>query len=104
MLVLDNTGKIFSCGWNASGELGNDSNLNCTQLQAIDSNYFNNEKIVKISTGWNTSGAVTETGDLYVWGSNSMDQLGFQYKKLVRVPTKLNLPENQRVKDIAMGM
>lgn len=103
-MFLDNTGKIFSCGWNANGQCGNNSDLNCPQFQAIDSNYFNNEKVVKISSGWNTSAALTETGDLYVWGSNSMNQLGFQNKKLVRVPTKINLPEHQRVKDVAMGM
>lgn len=103
-MILNNCGKIFSCGWNSNGQLGNNSDINCPQLQAIDSNYFNNEKIVKISAGWNTSAALTETGDLYVWGSNTMNQLGFQHKKLVRVPTKLNLPEHQRVKDIAMGM
>lgn len=102
--MLNNLGKIFACGWNADGQLGRSTYVNCHEFKAIDSNYFNNEKVVKISSGWNTSGAVTENGDLYVWGSNSMNQLGFKDKKVVRVPAKLNLPEHQRVKEIAMGM
>lgn len=104
VLILDNNGKVFACGWNQNGQLGNKSDENTSQLITIESNYFNNEKIVKISSGWNSSAALTENGDLYVWGSNVQNQLGFQHVKWVRFPTKLNLPEQQKVKEIAMGM
>lgn len=71
-LILDNSGHVFCCGWNAKGQLGlTDDSLKFVQIEILKG-----FKVVQICCGWDFSTAVTDCGKLFVWGNNSYTQLG----------------------------
>lgn len=100
-LLLDNTGRVFSCGWNDKGQAGL-SNAS-SHFQRLD--YLEGEKIIDVSCGWDSSMALTEDGRLFAWGSNSHGQLGM---KQVAVGAKVEKPSrvdlDVPVQRISMGL
>lgn len=105
-LILDDRGRIYSCGWNDRGQagLGLDSDKVIFKFREIRG--LENEPVKDIACGWNSSVALTESGQVYVWGSNSHGQLGIRSRKDFqdfREPTKLDyLPE--AIKGVSMGL
>ena len=73
-LFLDSDGKIYSCGRNASGELGLGDTDNKTTPQHIT--FLNNIRITDIAAGYSTSLALTNNGKVYAWGYNENGELG----------------------------
>ena len=73
-LFLDSDGKIYSCGRNASGELGLGNTDNKTTPQHIT--FLNNIRITDIVAGYSTSLALTNKGKVYAWGYNANGELG----------------------------
>lgn len=71
-LLLDDEGKLFSCGWNCRKQLGYEKESHTFQrvwsLSGI--------KFTNIACGWDFSCGVTDDHFLFVWGSNSHGQLG----------------------------
>lgn len=104
VMILDQNGRLYGCGWNAKGQLGlcntNDSNI-IKPLLKTDS------QIVDIFCGWDSTAAIDENGQLYVWGSNAFDQLGFSANfidNMFTFPMLLNLPMNEKAKKVCFGL
>jgi RCC1 and BTB domain-containing protein len=98
-LVLLESGEVYAFGYNGSGELGLDNNVN----QSIPSlvNGFNSEKVKAISCGSNHSLALTESGLLFSWGANSYYQLGLTGHQ--SIPSKVNFTDGVIIKKIVCG-
>lgn len=80
-MVLSQDGKVYTVGSNATGQLGH-SEIEAHRLNVlgdfkqIEQSYFNNEKVIDITSCEQTSFALTESGDVYSWGYNNYSQLG----------------------------
>jgi hypothetical protein len=68
------TGKIYSWGSNAGGQLGNDTTVNSNFPSEI---YGDGSNWIIASVGEQQAGSVNEDGFVYMWGQNDKGQLGF---------------------------
>ena len=78
-LALDENGEVWGWGYNAFGQLGDNSTTSRNVPTKIPRSRFNNNDVVAIwafgnRTGW--SAAVDSTGTLWMWGYNANGQLG----------------------------
>ncbi|PKL30786.1 hypothetical protein CVV43_05370, partial [Candidatus Saccharibacteria bacterium HGW-Saccharibacteria-1] len=75
--ALDSEGKIYSWGYNASGQLGNNSTTNSTiPVQVADSGVLSGIVVKSISAGDGFVLALGSDNKIYSWGLNSYGQLG----------------------------
>ena len=77
VLALDNEGHVWAWGWNAYGQLGNNSTNYSSlpvQVQAGEQNPSHPEyalsDIIYIDAGWYYSTAIELNGRVWVWGEN----------------------------------
>lgn len=61
---LTSTGKVYACGLNVDGELGNGTFTN----SKVPVEVAGLSDVVAISAAWQSSGALTATGQAYTWG------------------------------------
>jgi len=77
--ALDNTGRVWTWGYNGYGNLGHGNTSNYSTPTVIPQEYFHDKKIVDCwMSGYNyqSSYAQTEDGEIYSWGYNGYGQLG----------------------------
>ena len=70
--VLDSEGKVYSCGYNANGEVGDGTTTQRNAFLRVGTL----ENIVTIFTSAYTAWALRKDGNLYGWGWNATGQLG----------------------------
>ena len=75
VLVLTDQGRMFACGWNGFGQLGNGTNTTQNTFVEIGAGTIW-AKIYAIGSSYGHSFAITTEGDLYAWGFNALGQLG----------------------------
>lgn len=76
-IALSESGKIFTWGWNAFGQLGNGTNLNSSVPVMVDTNgVLKGKKVIKVVSGAYHNLALTSDGLLISWGRNFNGQLG----------------------------
>ncbi|XP_058802630.1 secretion-regulating guanine nucleotide exchange factor [Phymastichus coffea] len=101
-LLLDNAGRVFSCGWNNKGQAGVTNASSHFQRMAV---VPEGEEIVDIACGWDSSMALTKSGELFTWGSNSHGQLGLTHAAIGAKVNKLSKVEFAKpVQRISMGL
>ncbi|XP_076635740.1 secretion regulating guanine nucleotide exchange factor [Colletes latitarsis] len=76
-LILDNDGRVYSCGWNNKGQAGFPVNEDTLSFREIGGK-LKGERIVDVACGWDCSAALTIGGTLFLWGANHFGQLGKQ--------------------------
>ena len=76
-IVLDNTGKVYTWGYNQDGQLGDGSNTNRNTPICISEleNDLKGKSIVKIYP-YNPVIVLDNKGKVYTWGNNNSGQLG----------------------------
>jgi len=72
-ILLDNTGRIYCCGDNTSGQCAVDINIkNDKVLTPIRVGYdLEHRKIKQIRIGGSHTGCITEDDEYYLWGTNA---------------------------------
>lgn len=61
------------------------------------------QRVVKVASGQNDGAAITAAGRLYMWGPNDHGQLGLADRQQRRKATRVPLPADLRVRDVAIG-
>ena len=68
-IVYTTDGNVFSWGWNASGQLGDGTQINRASPVAVNmSDVLRDKTIIAVYTGGNHSVALDSFGKLYSWG------------------------------------
>jgi alpha-tubulin suppressor-like RCC1 family protein len=76
-LVLTSTGRLFTWGYNDSGQLGNGSESNSSSPTLVNfTGLLSGETLQHVGAGAYHSFVVTSTGRLFAWGFNGSGQLG----------------------------
>jgi alpha-tubulin suppressor-like RCC1 family protein len=78
-LATSSLGKVFTWGYDGSGQLGNGTNGDSSSPENITANFddlYANEKVSTISSGGSHSIALTTLGKVFAWGKNDYGQLG----------------------------
>jgi alpha-tubulin suppressor-like RCC1 family protein len=89
-LAVTSTGAVYAWGYNASGQLGNNSTITSTVpvLVALPTGV----KAKAIGAGDSHSLAVADNGSVYAWGANNFGQLGNGTTTESKVPALVQLP------------
>jgi hypothetical protein len=88
-LALTESGKVFACGDNTYGQLGNSELTSSATWIEVN---FPGTKIVSAAAGADHNLAVDENGGVWVWGRNNYGQLGKGTRtKAEGTPSELNL-------------
>lgn len=61
------------------------------------------QHVVKVASGQNDGAAITAEGRLFMWGPNDHGQLGLADRQQRRKATRVPLPADLRVRDVAIG-
>lgn len=104
LMILDDAGRLFACGWNGKGQLGLCDTVDSHVVKALPKLQA---PIVDIACGWDSTAAIDASGNLYVWGSNAFNQLGFSANFIdtkFTIPMLLNLPVNEKVTKVSFGL
>jgi alpha-tubulin suppressor-like RCC1 family protein len=83
-------GKLYSCGTNASGELGNGNTVAAKKPVRVVG--LPKESIRILVSSWEDSGALLSDGVFYDWGYNAANQLGSDSGEDSAVPVRVALP------------
>ncbi len=76
-IALTTDGDVYSWGYNAQGQLGDNTTSNRYSPVAVYSGgAISGKTIVAISSGASTSGVIDDSGAVYGWGNNQYGQLG----------------------------
>ncbi len=99
-LFLSKTGKGYSIGQNAYGQLGNGdysaSENNVVKIKSIEGS-TELQNIIKLEAGDGYSVAILKDGKLLEWGANRAGQLGIEQSK---VEETCNIKENEHVSSL----
>lgn len=88
-VILNTDGRVYSCGHNAHGQVGNGEISDSVPTFYHVPFRF---KIVSTAIGYKHTLVVSESGELWGWGDNSYLQLGIDYHLLqnTSIPVRIN--------------
>ncbi len=92
-------GKLFACGANSSGELGDGTMISSANPVRVVG--LPDESIRSIGSSWENSGAVMADGSYYDWGYNHADQLGNGTTTNSDTPVRVPLPA--KIRQLSLG-
>ena len=92
-------GKLYACGGNTAGELGDGSTAPSTRPVAVVG--LPKESIRAIGSSWENSGALMADGSYYDWGYNNAGQLGNGTTTNSDTPVRVNLPT--KAEQVSLG-
>ncbi|XP_074604950.1 nucleoside diphosphate kinase isoform X1 [Brevipalpus obovatus] len=102
ILLLTESGKIYSYGRGSKGQLGHENLDDCFEQQK-EIEALSGLKIMAISAGGWHSLALSEFGDVYAFGWNEHGQLGIGTDEMIKaIPTLINI-ENINFISIGCG-
>jgi len=104
--AISSSGRIFTWGANASGQLGDGTIFNKTLPTDISANFNTetDEKVELISLGYVHSAALTNQGRVFTWGNNAYGQLGDGTNSFRVSPVNITDNFNFASDELAMGI
>ncbi|XP_067645705.1 probable E3 ubiquitin-protein ligase HERC4 [Eurosta solidaginis] len=101
-IFLTADGKVYTCGYNQFGQLGQPEMSSSGQPQLVLD--LGNNVITEINTGARHSLALSEWGQVFSWGHNDYGQLGLpDATEIVRTPKIIKKLATQTITQIATG-
>ncbi|KAI1722982.1 regulator of chromosome condensation (RCC1) repeat domain-containing protein [Ditylenchus destructor] len=100
LVILDDSGKVYTCGSGNHGELGHGSLDSLHNPLLVESLLESGMRIVDIAAGGWHSCALTDDGDVYGWGWNKCGQLGFSPTEFTIQPVPYPFDIDQRVTSV----
>lgn len=73
--VVTDTGRLYTWGYNGSGQLGYGNTTNSSIPVEVPLSHFDDESIEDIEMGFQFATAITSSATLYTWGQNNDGQL-----------------------------
>jgi uncharacterized repeat protein (TIGR02543 family) len=107
--VLTSLGRIFTFGYNDTGQLGDGTLVNKSTPIDITSqfNLIQDESIIEIFSGGSHIVGITSSGRLFTWGKNSSGQLGdgtlINKSTPIDITSQLNLIQDESIIEISLG-
>lgn len=89
-IIITNDFKLYSCGLNNYGQLGNGLNINTNIPILMNIENFNNHKPISGSCGYYHTCILDNSGNIYTCGLNDNGQLGLNTYLNVSTLSKLN--------------
>ena len=83
-------GKVYACGGNTGGELGNGTTVSSTRPVLVLG--LPKQPVRSLQSSWENSGALMADGSYYDWGYNAADQLGNEATTNSDTPVLVRLP------------
>jgi alpha-tubulin suppressor-like RCC1 family protein len=104
-IFTDSTGKVYTCGYSVSGQLGHNNTTQYTVPTLIQYFVTNNITITNASGGENHSIFLDSTGKVYSCGTNINGRLGHNNTTQYRVPTLIQyfVTNNIIITNVACG-
>ncbi|XP_076244530.1 secretion regulating guanine nucleotide exchange factor [Calliopsis andreniformis] len=102
-LILDNRGRVYSCGWNNRGQTGFPVNEDVLSFRKIEGK-LKDKIIVDVVCGWDCSAALTIGGSLFLWGSNCFGQLGKHPSNLQWTNEPFEVAIDRRINRVSIGL
>ena len=99
--ALTAEGKAYCWGWNANGQLGNNSTTNSSTPVAVQMPA--GVSFQSIAAGYFHTCALTTEGKAYCWGVNGYGQLGNNSTADSRIPVAVQMPAGVSFQSIAAG-
>eukprot|EP01084_Bolivina_argentea_P243421 408077_1 len=100
--ILDDKGRVYSCGYNGQGQLGHGDTTNITNWKMIDA--VKNMKVIQIATAYRNCFMLQDDGSLYSVGYNGHGQLGLGNTTDTTTVTKIPFFNNIKIIQIACGV
>ncbi|MDP2426236.1 MAG: InlB B-repeat-containing protein, partial [bacterium] len=103
--ALTESGKVFTWGFNSSGQLGDNSTTDRWVPTDITSQFPIDDKVIQISLGLAHSSALTQSGRVFLWGWNNTGRLGDGTTTNRWIPTEITsqFPINDKVIQVQIG-
>ncbi|KZC10934.1 Secretion-regulating guanine nucleotide exchange factor, partial [Dufourea novaeangliae] len=102
-LILDDDGRVYSCGWNNKGQTGFSVDKESCTFREIGGK-LKDKVVVEVACGWDCSAALTIEGTLLLWGSNCFGQLGKNPGTLRWTYEPLEVALDRKIKRVAIGL
>ena len=101
VIAKDSSGKLYSWGYNVSGELGDGTTKNSMPIciSDIESSPLKGKNIVDVHNYGSTIIAKDSSGKLYTWGYNDYGQLGNGTTENSSMPVCISNIENSPLKE-----
>lgn len=93
--LFDSNGRVYACGSNESGELGDGSTTPSATPTPV-TGLPTTARVTVLTSSWAGSGALLSNGAYYNWGYNAAGQLGNGSTANSDVPVKVSLPASVR--------
>jgi len=103
MVLLPDTGEVFTWGEGMWGKLGTGFDHNEHEPVLIPS--LSDKEIVQVAAGYSHSGARTASGEIWMWGGGELGQLGLGNRQNAMLPRRVEwLIEHEiRVRSLSLG-
>jgi uncharacterized repeat protein (TIGR02543 family) len=107
--ALTSNGRLFTWGWNYSGQLGDGTTSNKSNPREITSRFSlaTGDQIIQVSLGYDYSAALTSSGRLFTWGSNGYGRLGDGTTTSKLTPTEITnrfiLATGDKIISVSLG-
>nr|XP_031847602.1 secretion-regulating guanine nucleotide exchange factor isoform X2 [Nomia melanderi] len=102
-LILDNDGRVYSCGWNNKGQTGFPIGEESLSFREVEGK-LKGKIVIDIACGWDCSAALTIEGTLFLWGSNCFGQLGKHPSTVQWTHEPLQVALDRIIKRVSIGL